>query len=466
MATFKLTPELQTKPGDLVLGDSSERKRDKVFLGHLSESGPKRGLWLDISGEQVVAIFGKRGTGKSYSLGVLLEGLALQGEDTPLAEVKTQRGALVFDLMGIFWSSAIPLTDDGPPEVRKQYELMNSAGLETYSLALDLWVPDGFQNPQIDPPNLQALSVGAAQLDIDDWGALFGLDMFGEPRGMLLSDAIRLVAREGYRQKNGTPRAAKADFTIDDLLRFCEEWEDIDTEYRDETVRSLRQRLNTLSGYDVFTAEGTRLSELVQPGRVSVLLLNRLPDELKKVLVSVLLRGMLRSRGDASFAQKRLDLDGSLSEEEEARLRKAVSDSMPRAWILLDEAHILAAQGEASVAKEMLVKYAKEGRNYGLSMALATQQPAVLDKRLTSQIETLLVHQLTSPDDASVAARAMRSPHPESIQIDRTSGDMASLLRRVRQGEVVFSTGNSPSLARCIVVRIRPRVSAHGGYEA
>jgi DNA helicase HerA-like ATPase len=237
-------------------------------------------------------------------------------------------------------------------------------------------------------------------------------------------------------------------------------------DYQDMTVRAVRQRLSSYASMPVFQGQGTPLTELVVPFRASVLMLARLPDALKKVVVAVLARGILRSRREVSIAQKRLDLDGNLTPEEKQSLESVVDSGVPRTWILMDEAHVLAGSGEASVACEALVKFAKEGRNYGLSLAVATQQPSALDTRLLSQVETIISHQLTAPQDASTAAKGMRSPLPESIEIDGARTDLEGLLRRLGQGEAVFSSGNAPALQRGVVIAIRPRVTAHGGYEA
>jgi hypothetical protein len=195
-------------------------------------------------------------------------------------------------------------------------------------------------------------------------------------------------------------------------------------------------------------------------------MLGRLPDALKRVLVSVLLKRIMRERHVASFAQKRLDLDATLTESKRQQLLDVTKRSIPRTWVLLDEAHVLAGTDGASIATDALVKYAKEGRNYGLSLAVATQQPSALDPRLTSQAETLIVHQLTSPRDAAIATDNLRSPLPADCRIDGHPVHVDDLVRRVGQGEAVFSCANAPTMNRVCVVGVRPRVTAHGGYEA
>ena len=83
-----------------------------------------------------------------------------------------------------------------------------------------------------------------------------------------------------------------------------------------------------------------------------------------------------------------------------------------------------------------------------------------------SQVETAIIHQLTDPRDANIAKQAIRSPLPTGVAVDGAEADVIDVLRRLGQGTAVFSSGNAPSLQRMCVAAIRPRVTAHGGYEA
>jgi hypothetical protein len=466
MPTYSLEPEASLVDGDIIAGDPAERRRDVILLGKLAESGRMRRVWLDASGEQVVAVLGKRGTGKSYSLGVIVEGLAAGAGQSAIAHLETPRAALVLDIMDIFWTSQIPLSANGAPEVVKQYKVMRSAGLDGQHLNIDVWVPAGFDNHEIDPPGMNLLRLRASDFELDDWGALFEIDVFGEPRGMLIAETVSHVAAQGYTRADGTTVTAVPDYGFHELLSCLDDDRDIAANYRPDTIRSVRQRMTSYAALAMFQGDVTPLSTILQPFRACVLMLGRLPDALKKVLVAVLLRRLVRERRDASFAQKRLDMDPSLSDETRHDLELFVQGSVPRTWVLMDEAHVLAGADEPSVARDALIRYAKEGRNVGLSLALATQQPSALDSRLMSQVETLLVHQLTSPRDAAIATENMRSPTPSKIRVDGADGDVPYLLRRLGQGAALFSSGNAPSLSRLCVVQVRPRVTAHGGYEA
>jgi DNA helicase HerA-like ATPase len=466
MANYSLEPEFPKGEEAIVAGDPGDRRKDRLFLGDLVETGRRRSAWLDISGEQVVAIVGKRGTGKSFTLGVLLEGLASGLGKTELAELSTPRAGLVLDIMDIFWTSTIPLSDNGPKELKRQYAAMREKGLSSRSLSVDVWIPAGFERAQLDPAGLRPLQIAAHDLELDDWAALFDVDIFTEPRGMLISDSVQLVARDGYDAAGGGRVSPNPFFELSDLVRCLEDSQQIATNYGDQTIRSVKQRLVSYAAMAVFRGPSTPLGDLLKPFRVSILMLARVPDELKSVIVSVLARRVLRERRDASFAQKRLELEPGQTAESRAKLEIEVSSRIPRTWILLDEAHVLASSGEGSVSRDALIKFAKEGRNYGLSLCVATQQPGVLDARLMSQVETMIIHQMTAPKDAEVATQNIRSPLPTSIRIDGEAANVSSLLRQLTPGTAIFSSGNAPKLPRFFVFKVRPRVTAHGGYEA
>jgi hypothetical protein len=463
MTTYSLEPDLQR--GDVIAGDPAGRGIDKILLGKLIEAGAARKLFLDISGEQVVAILGKRGTGKSYTLGVLIEGLAAGQGSSQISTLSTPRGGLVLDIMDIFWTSKLPLSAEGSPEISKQFARMDSAGYKSAALAVDIWIPAGFTNPVIDPPQVKELRIQANHLGLDDWADLFGVDIYTEPRGMLIADLVAHVGQDGYQTVSGMAVAPQPDFGFSDLIACLESDATLIANFGDTTRRSVRQRLTSYAALPLFQGIGTPLSDLIRAFNVSVLMLSRVPDELKTVIAGVLLKRILRERSEASFAQKRLDLDSRLSKQDIAALTSFIDNSIPRTWVFLDEAHVLAGGG-TSVACEALVKFAKEGRNYGLSLAVATQQPTALDSRLTSQAETVIFHQLTSPSDTAVAIQNLRSPIPSSVRMDSRTSTIDEILRRLGQGEVIFTSGNAPTLSRICVGAIRPRISAHGGYEA
>src|SRR5438477_8297496 len=76
--------------------------RSWVYLGRLSEAGPLTDVRFDTALAHVVGLFGKRGSGKSYTLGTLLEGLCTKNPETSIANNPRTHATLLFDTLGIF----------------------------------------------------------------------------------------------------------------------------------------------------------------------------------------------------------------------------------------------------------------------------------------------------------------------------------------------------------------------------
>ncbi len=84
--------------GDVTVGTDGDDT--SVYLGQVAETGPLRRVQFAASQEFVTLIIGKRGSGKSHTLGVLLEGLATRDADTSISKHRKRRAALLLDPMG------------------------------------------------------------------------------------------------------------------------------------------------------------------------------------------------------------------------------------------------------------------------------------------------------------------------------------------------------------------------------
>src|SRR3989339_2175812 len=111
------------KEGTIILG------KQYVQMGQTTSlSNP---VYMDVAGAHVMFIVGKRGSGKSYSLGAIAEGLS----DLPL-EIKQNLSILLLDTMGIYWTMKYPNFQDA--------ELLRQWGLEPRALAVKIFTPSGF----------------------------------------------------------------------------------------------------------------------------------------------------------------------------------------------------------------------------------------------------------------------------------------------------------------------------------
>ena len=96
--TFIVDPALPNC--DVTVG--SEGNQSVVYLGQVAEFGGARRVFFDASKEFVSLIIGKRGSGKSFCLGSLLEGLCTANPETSISRIAKHRGVLLLDPMGNF----------------------------------------------------------------------------------------------------------------------------------------------------------------------------------------------------------------------------------------------------------------------------------------------------------------------------------------------------------------------------
>ncbi len=77
MLRYKVSPGLRDEDGTICLGcnRASMNEITHVNLGRLSEQGSRPKVVLGFAREVVTGIFGQRGSGKSYTLGTVIEAL-------------------------------------------------------------------------------------------------------------------------------------------------------------------------------------------------------------------------------------------------------------------------------------------------------------------------------------------------------------------------------------------------------
>ena len=177
----------------------------------------------------------------------------------------------------------------------------------------------------------------------------------------------------------------------------------------------------------------------------------------------MLMRRLLRERASASEANKHLLVNPKLLDQEARALRELVSNAIPKTWVVIDEAQNVIPSGRKTSASESLVKLVKEGRNFGLSFAVTTQQPKALDRSVMSQVETFVIHKLVSLSDIEYVLENTKCPFPDGIKEDIRTLSAREVLLDIQRGQVVVSDA---STARAFVMQVRPRVCVHGGFEA
>ena len=193
---------------------------------------------------------------------------------------------------------------------------------------------------------------------------------------------------------------------------------------------------------------------------MSVIVMNKMSDELRLVVVAAFLRRLIASRVRASEAEKQLTL-ASLTAQEQARLVATMQTAIPPTWVAIDEAQNILPSERATTATNVIVKYVREGRNYGLSFVVATQQPTAVDQRILAQVDTLIAHKLTVQSDIDYIRRNLKSNLPDEVKYGNSVLTLDSLLRGLDVGQALVSNTETD---RAFILDVRPRVSVHGGF--
>jgi len=447
VAKYLATPNLRGGAVPVSFGNESGG-RDSVLFGRLYEQGAIREVRMDISAESVIAIFGKRGSGKSYTLGVLAEALASGPGTSDIGTNSGTKSAVLFDTLNVFWSLANPIQSETElARFSVEAASLRAWTLKAPNLNVDVWIPKGFRQPHT-PQSYRDLTIAPKNVAIDDLLDLFELDPNSDPTGQLIGEACEKAESRGA-------------FTYEDVLAVLEADPTVTGVYADSTIRAARQRVRSLSRLELFSSsEGTPLQEILRRGHVSVIELGEVPSSLRAVIAAVLLRQIHAGRARASDAEKQLALNARLSPSEKERLGDFLAASLPPTWVLIDEAQNVLPSDRQIKSSDAVLRFVREGRNFGLSLALTTQQPAAVDQRILAQADTIICHKLTVAGDIAKMRDNLKSAEPTEVKIGGQVFDLPAWLRSLEPGIALVTNTESE---RVFALQVRPRTTPHGG---
>lgn len=385
----------------------------ELMLGR--DIATQKNVYLDAAGSRAVLICGKRGSGKSYTLGVLIEELVAVGGANVIP--------IIIDPMGIYHTMV--MRND------KQSDELYQWGLPVQAFAVRLLIP-GIPDELYDSDVLRELTrrgvevsplrLNASDLNPDGWCDLFGASI-NDPMGIVLFRAVQTLG-ESHRA-----------FGVADLACAVQS----DKRAKDTSKEALLNRLEAAQNWHLFNEDGYQpMDNIFTPGVVNIVDVSRLDSGAygrRNLIVSVIARNLFRARSDA-------------------RLREefGLAGKLPRVWMAMDEAHQFIPDGSGSLAKPQLIRWAKEGRQPGLSLVVATQQPSAIDAEVLSQCDIILSHKLTSRDDVMALNK---------LSQDYMGGELRAIIADLkRTGQAVLVDDERESVT---MMQIRPRQSQHGG---
>ena len=423
---------------DIILG-RLEKDRQKlgkegaIFLGKQyvkmgQTSSLSNEVYVDVARSHVIFVCGKRGSGKSYTLGILAEGMAMLPN-----EIAENIAVLILDTMGIYWTMKYPN--------KRDEQLLQQWGVRSMPIGVIIYTPVGYfdkfrkQGIPTDFP----FSMKPSELSAADWCLTFGIEQ-NSPLGVFIE---RLVEELNEESRN---------YSIEDILMKIKSEERISQEIRD----AAENRFSSAMKWGLFSSEGTPIEKLIHAGQITVLDVScyaMIPgaEGLKSLVIGLISKKLflsrMESRKQEEFNSLKQDMHYILEPES---IGKPVN---PLVWLIVDEAHeFLPREGKTS-ATDALLTILREGRQPGISLILATQQPGKIHTDVMTQSDIVISHRLTARIDVDALATLMQSYMREGLD------KQLNVLPETNGAALVFDDTNE----RLFPIQTRPRITWHGG---
>jgi len=421
-------------PYDIIIGrgEDDKKKFDRKGLIYIGKGYVKMGrytslsnkIFMDIARSHVVLVSGKRGSGKSYTMGVITEELA----NLPKEESKNL-SSLIFDTMGIYWTMKFPN--------EKDKELLQNWDLNSKNLPVKIFAPFGYYDEYLERgvPIDEKFALDVTEMTSEDWILTFGLDMIN-PISILIERVISKL-----KEKN--------DFNIDEIINKLEVDEKSPADVKNATI-SLFEAANTWGVFSKTKKGSTQVKDLIISGTTSVLDLSVYNSigsfNVRALVISLLSRKIFNERMEA---RKKEEIESITKGIIYSSGRKET----PLVWIFIDEAHEFLPLNGKTIATDALIQLLREGRQPGISVVLATQQPGQIHRDVMTQSDIVISHRVTSQIDLEAINFIMQSYLFESIK--KYMDDLPSL-----KGSAIVLDDNSE---RIYPMQVRPRFTWHGG---
>jgi len=385
------TPKTPFKAGEPVYRAKDSLIKDVIGMISSKTNGAYIGLlynhsipiYLDINYlvQKHVSILAKTGGGKSYLTGVLIEEFIKNGVTT-----------VVIDPHGEYTSLKYPA------QFNKQMEKF-SVVPRGYPDKIVEFSPDVKSNP-----GAKSIKFTLSQLTPREILNLVGLTDY-RPYLVPLRKAIDIL------------KSTKGKYSIKDLIAQLERSED------SATVSALINALLSLDEVGIFADTGTRIDEIVQKGKVSIINMKGVSPDIQEMVVQRLSYALFE-------------------------LRKR--DSIPPMMLIIEEAHNFIPQQGKALSSRILRTIASEGRKFGLGLCIISQRPAKVDKNVLSQCNTQIILKVTNPNDLKTIG--------ESVE-----GLTKSSLEEIQRLPVGVALVTGANISFPLFVEIRPRETVHGG---
>lgn len=395
-----------------------------VKMGNYTSLSNK--IWMDVARSHVILVCGKRGSGKSYSLSAIAEGLS----DLP-QESSKNIASIIFDTMGIFWTMKY--------KNEKDSALLREWELKTKSLPVKVFVPFGKSDiyKEKNIPFDATFALKASELEAEDWISLFNLEF--------TSLTSSLIERSINKLKEHS-----SNYSISNINSALEH----DTKASKETKEIASSLFSAADTWGIFakSEHGTEITNLINPGTTTILDVSIYSSigsfNIRALVISLVCKKLFQTRMDA---RKKEEIE-SIQHGQDYLSYKSTRPE-PLIWVFIDEIHEFLSKEEKTPATDALIQILREGRQPGISLVMATQQPGKLHSDALTQADIVLSHRVTSKTDIEALNEIMQTYLLENIK--QQMDNLPAL-----KGSAILLDDNSE---RIYPIRVRPKFTWHGG---
>lgn len=407
---------------ELVIGRSPSRTslagaRAAALFGKDLSTG--KHVYFDFARPHVCLVTGKRGSGKSYTQSNLIEGIATLDEHT-----RNGVAAIVLDTMGIFWSVRYPNTN--PQEI----DWLEEYGLSPSRVEADVYVPQTLRERYRIKDKV--FSLAPSDITPENWCLTFGLDQ-NSPLGIVMTRSVAILRKTGLA------------FDIDDIIEEIRK----DKRATSQTQEALENRLEAAKSWGVFSSQGLSIDEFLKGGKISIIDLSQLYYSAETWSIRSLVVALICERVLTSLMERRRASQVKAVEQGDVDSLK----DCPQVWMFVDEAHQFLPSSGVTAASWPLKRMIREGRQPGVSLVLATQQPGKLDSDVITQCDIAISHHITSKPDIDGLNTIMHTYQKQSIQ-----HSLSQLPKHPGAALVIDDTRETLQS-----IQVRPKMTLHAG---
>ncbi len=350
-----------------------------AFIGKLRGHDIKVNMNINAIAQRHLSVLAKTGSGKSYTAGVLIEEM-----------MKNDVTMVILDPHGEYSSLA------------KAGKGSNSERFDVEAKGYGDKITEFSPNPDINK-NAQPLRFTFRSMESKEILEMCDLSKRQTYVNSLENAKSKLASTQG-------------EFTISEVIRLLKGNEE-------DNSTTLIKGLEKLKENDIFAGKGTRLDDIVNKGRASIINLRGTPPDMQGFIVDKLASSIFE-------------------------LRKR--DKVPPLILFAEEAHNFCPQRGKVECSDTFKTIASEGRKFGLGLGIITQRPAKVDKNVLSQCNTQVILKVTNPNDLKAIEKSVEG---------MTKG-MKDEIKRLPVGEAIVS---GAGLSEPLLVQIRPRETKDGG---